>query len=77
MMYVKPFLKKRNHWGPLLKSVDPSWLGEYPLKTGVPPSFAFIKQRPVREGHTAVQDTSFAKIGRDIPVQELHMEINI
>ena len=55
MTCTKSFLQKRkfsrNHWGPLLKSSDPSWLGEYPLKTGVPPSFAFIKQRPVREGH--------------------------
>ena len=41
------------------------------------PLYAFMKRRPVREGHMTVQDTSFAKLGRDIPVQELQSEINI
>ena len=67
----KCFLKKKKV---LEKSVRPTttsdqcWLEEYSLKSGVPPSIAFIKARSVYQGHITVQDTSFAKIGLHIPV---------
>ena len=56
---------------------DQCWLEEYSLKSGVPPSIAFIKARSVYQGHITVQDTSFAKIGLHIPVQESQPVMNI
>ena len=76
----KCFLKKKKV---LEKSVRPTttsdqcWLEEYSLKSGVPPSIAFIKARSVYQGHITVQDTSFAKIGLHIPVQESQPVMNI